>query len=185
MPVILEVSLQGQEKIARLMSKLDPKRDGVQWQRAALVDCGKLVQDIAARKKIKRSGRIGAKGRKSAPPLPNILTARHGGSGIVGSIRVNRGPLPSAVDVGSDLKYARVHELGGVFNIPRHRVNAHTRTVAFGRKVAPFSVGPFDRGPYRARFPKRPFLVPALDEAMPSFPDIFIRNIEKVLGART
>jgi phage gpG-like protein len=171
--VALEVSVAGQKKLARLMSRLDPKRHGEQWQRAALLRAALLVQRVAAQKKIKRGG--------EGKPLPHVLTSRTGT--LRRSIGVDRGPLPGAVDVGTALKYGGVHETGGVFGIPRHTVAAHARRMAFGRRVAAFNVGPFSRGPYSARFPKRPFLVPALEDIVPRLPDIFVEEIQKVLRA--
>jgi phage gpG-like protein len=159
--VALEVSVAGQKKLARLMSRLDPKRHGEQWQRAALLRAALLVQRVAAQKKIKRGG--------EGKPLPHVLTSRTGT--LRRSIGVDRGPLPGAVDVGTALKYGGVHETGGVFGIPRHTVAAHARR------------GPFSRGPYSARFPKRPFLVPALEDIVPRLPDIFVEEIQKVLRA--
>ncbi len=71
----------------------------------ALVEIGLRVQREAAQNQIIRGGPRGA------PPDPYKLTSRTGT--LRRSIRVNRGPLPTAVDVGSDLQYARIHELGG------------------------------------------------------------------------
>lgn len=177
MAVVLSATLEGQKEIARLMSKVDPKRDGARWQRAALLRAALLVQKIAAKEKIRRGGATKTGQRRA---LPNVLTSRTGT--LRRSIAVDRAPLPGAVDVGTALGYGAVHEIGGTFTIPRHQVDAHTRRIVFGRRVAPFNVGPYSRGPYSARYPKRPFLVPALEETIPKLPRIFVEEIQKVLG---
>lgn len=178
MPVVMGVSVQGDKALARLMSRVDPKRHGVQWQRAALLRAGFLLQKVAAQKKIRRGG---ATKKGASRPLLGVLTSRTGT--LRYSIGVDRGPLPRAVEVGSDLKYAGVHETGGTFGIRSHFVDEHTRTMAFGRRVGSFTIPRHFRMGHDARFPKRPYLVPALDEVIPDLPRIFVEEIEKVLGA--
>ena len=179
MAVALQVSIEGQKELQRLMARLDPKRQGVRWQRAALLRAGLLVQKTAAQKKIRRGG---ATRKGSSRPLLGVLTSRTGT--LRRSIRVDRGPLPGAIDIGTGLTYGGVHELGGVYGIGRHSVSAHTRNVVFGKRVAAFTVPRHSRGPYSARFPRRPFLAPALEEITPQLPSIFVKEIEKELGTR-
>jgi phage gpG-like protein len=102
MAVAMSVSLSGEKKLERLLRRVDPKRDGVRWQRAALVRSGLKVQSVAAEKKIERGG--------PGPPLPDRLTSRTGT--LRRSIRVDRGELPTAIEIGTDLVYGAVHELG-------------------------------------------------------------------------
>jgi len=49
---------------------------------------------------------------KNAPPLPDMLTSRRGGAGIVGSIAVDFSDMPEKAHVGSHLFYATLHEFG-------------------------------------------------------------------------
>lgn len=76
----------------------------------ALVEIGLRVQRQAATKEIAGGG-LQFVGARPAPALKDRLTSRTGS--LRRSIRVNRSGLPRHVDVGSDLVYARVHELGG------------------------------------------------------------------------
>jgi len=69
-----------------------------------LVELGLWIQSNAAREQIIRGG------PKGAPPDARQLTSRTGT--LRRSIRVDRQGLPKVVSVGSDLEYARPHELG-------------------------------------------------------------------------
>ena len=81
-----------------------------------LVKAAYLVLADAAANQIIRGGRFRGKGGKlgNTPPHPSRLTSRTGE--LRRSLSVNRGldrgGLPRYVDVGSDLVYAPVHELG-------------------------------------------------------------------------
>lgn len=172
MAVALQVSLEGQRELQRLMARLDPKRQGVRWQRAALLRAGLLVQKIATQKKIRRGG---ATRKGTSAPILGVLTSRTGT--LRRSIAVDRGPLPGAVEVGSALKYAGVHETGGVFQIPRH-------TRALGEAGRSGGVAVAVVKAHKAKFPKRPFLAPALEDVTPKLPSIFTKEIEKELGTR-
>lgn len=78
------------------------------------------TQDLAAHEFIIQGSRFfGPKGPRGgrgklvdARVDPHRLTSRRGGSGLVGSIAVDRGGTPHFVEVGSHLIYAPVHELG-------------------------------------------------------------------------
>lgn len=95
------------------------------------------------------------------------------------SIRVNRGGLPRFIEVGSDLGYAAVHEFGGRVRFSASRVKSHTRTVAFGRSVGPYTVPSYIRSAYSASYPKRAFLAPALAKIAPRMPEIMLREWDK------
>jgi phage gpG-like protein len=87
-----------------------------------LLQAAELVLTDAAQNQIIRGGRFraapgprGGKGKlRNTKPHPSKLTSRSGE--LRRSLSVNRGRdrsgLPRYVDVGSDLVYARVHELG-------------------------------------------------------------------------
>lgn len=155
MAVILEMTMAGDKRLQQMLRRLNPKLEGREWQREALIESGLLVQEIAAKKKIRGGGRFrgpagprGGRGKlQSRPSHPTMLTSRSGR--LVKSIRINRGPLPRAIEVGTDVKYAHVHEKGGRFG--------------------------------RARFPRRAFMAPGLHDASKQFSKIWVRNIEKVL----
>jgi len=165
MPVAMTVTVDGIEEMTRKLGKISPSANSA-WMSRALVKSALLVQKIAAEDKIKRGGK--------GPPLARILTSRTGT--LRRSIGVNRASLPFAVEVGTGLIYGAVHETGwsGTQHVP-----AHTRTVAFGRKVSPFRVNAFSR---HVRYQARPFLAPALDAGAPKFQDFFGAEIAKELA---
>jgi phage gpG-like protein len=156
MAVSLSLRVQGLDELQERLNRLSPKKNSA-WVARSLVKSALHTQKIAATKKIKRGGK--------GPPVARILTSRTGT--LRRSIRVNRSPLPWAIEVGTDLTYGAVHETGwsGTQRIP-----AHTRTVAFGRKVAPYRVGSYSR---RVDYPERPYLVPGLEEASKDFERFF------------
>jgi len=113
MPVALSIGIEGLDKLYDKLERIAPRRAGEAWVRRALVTSAMRVQEIAASEMIIRGGRIGAGRKKTdAPADPERLTSRTGR--LRGSIRVNRSPLPKAIDIGSDVAYAPVHELIGV-----------------------------------------------------------------------
>ena len=61
------------------------------------------------------------RGRGDASPLKTILSSRHGGSGLVGSISPDYSGLPNLASLGSDLPYAGVHEFGSLDGKTRAR----------------------------------------------------------------
>lgn len=60
--------------------------------------------------------------------------------------------------VGTNVEYAKVHELGGVFHIKEH---ARLQTQAFGRPIIPRLV---TVSAHNAAFPQRAFLLPSIQE---------------------
>lgn len=129
----------------------------------ALLQSAFLVQRIASTEKIRH-------GSRRSPPLPDKLTSRNAGAGLVGSIGVDRSRLPFVVTVGSALRYAPVHELGGVFRVPTHR-----RRTKSGKATSVRA--------HSATFPKRPFLAPALEDASKRFPDLFVAEVDRAVGS--
>ena len=108
MAVALRISVQGLDELHERLDRINPKKNTA-WVARALVKSALRVQEIAAKDKIKRGGK--------GPPVPGILTSRTGT--LRRSIRVNRSPLPWAVEIGTDLVYGAVHEHGGKFHPPR------------------------------------------------------------------
>ena len=108
MPVSMSISVRGVDELSQKLDRMSPKKNSA-WVARALVKAALETQKIAAKEKIKRGGK--------GPPVPHILTSRTGT--LRRSIRVNRASLPTAIEVGSDLIYAVVHELGGRFHPPR------------------------------------------------------------------
>ena len=123
MPAFIKTSVTGVKAFNKKLDRMNPQKNTSKLKRAPLKKAAKLVQKIASKEKIVRG-----RPRHSAP-LPDRLTSRHGGAGLVGSIRVNENPLPGAIEIGTDLDYGAIHEFG------------------------------------LGRFPKRPFLGPALKDA--------------------
>lgn len=101
MPVALRVSITGSEDVQRALRRISPSQN-TEILRRSLLKGALLVQRLAATKYIHPGGQ--------GPPLPDRVTSRTGT--LRRSIRVNRSPLPFAVEVGSDVVYAPVHELG-------------------------------------------------------------------------
>jgi phage gpG-like protein len=145
--IAVKVKATGVVKLQRMIRTISPKSNPA-WVRRALIAMANRVQAIATKEMIIPGGRVrvaGPKGGKGImtdkPAHPTKLTSRTGA--LRSSIRVNRGPLPHAIEVGSDLEYAAVHEEG------------------------------------LGRYPKRPFLQPALEKASPEFSDILSRELKR------
>lgn len=121
--------------------------------RRALLRSAFKVQEISTRQKIRAGGVVGTgKSRMNLPPLPDRLTSRTGT--LRRSIAVDRSALPFEVSIGSDLVYAAVHETGGL---------VHRRSGT-------------------ARYPARPFLGPALEDASAYFDDYLERELRAEAG---
>lgn len=105
MAVSTTFKVTGLKEFDKRLRKVDPERNP-KIPRRALDKAALLTQKIAAKEMI-----VTGRPRGSAP-LPNKLTNRHGGEGLVGSIAVNRSPLPKAIEIGTELVYGAVHEKG-------------------------------------------------------------------------
>lgn len=168
----LTVQLIGVERLQRVLAAMRAPAN----RRAlsgALTEAAMLTARIAATDKIIRGGRIGkGRSKRDAPADPKRLTSR---SGRLRASLAGRGyregldtsGLPRFIEVGTDVAYGPVHEFGGTVS---QSVRAHTRTTAFGRTTRPYQVAAFQRS---ARYPARPFLGPALEDAAKQFERIF------------
>ena len=86
------------------------------------------------------------------------------------TVNLMAGGGPESVD------YARVHELGDNRTIT---VKQHTRTMVFGKTVAPFSVGPYGR---KQNVRARPYLKPSRNEILRErVPAIFTEEIRETM----
>jgi len=132
------------------------------------------IQRNAVDKQIAAGG--GGKG-KQLKPLPRKLTGRTGR--LQGDIHIDKRPLPRGIEIGPDVKYGAVHEFGKRVVFGLAKVASHTRKVAFGKKVAPFTVPSYIRSGYSAKYPKRAFMAPALKAVSPRFPEIAVREWKK------
>jgi phage gpG-like protein len=110
MAVAMTINVRGIEAVRERLDRINPKTNSA-WVARALVNCALKTQEIAAFEKILPGG------GKSAP-VPGILTSRSGN--LRRQIRVNRSPLPWAIEVGTDLIYGAVHELGKHKRIPNY-----------------------------------------------------------------
>jgi hypothetical protein len=179
MAVTLSITVQGTDELRARLARINPKQNPA-WVSRSLERCAELTQVIAAKEKIIQGSRFrgpkgprGGKGKlRSAGVHPTKLTSRHGGAGIVGSIRVNKGPLPYAIEVGSDKAYAPVHEFGGTI-----RVGSYMRTIAHSTRSGGASVARVKS--HSRKYPPRPFLGPGLEKASKSFDRIFTRELAK------
>jgi hypothetical protein len=173
MAVNVRVSVSGLTELNKALRAISPQhrpkilRDG-------LLAIGLEIQRDATQNQIIRGG------GKNAPVNPHRITSRTGYGRR--SIRVNRKELPHAIEVGSDVGYMAVHEIGGTVRVPRHVVAAHTRRVAFGVRTKPFVVPEHFRGPYTVRYPARPWLKPAVEAVTPRMPLLFLSAWEKALS---
>lgn len=170
----LTVKIEGFRELERRLQKMNPKKTPVILKRG-LTRVALQIQKNAQKEQIKSGG--GGK-RNASAPLPNRLTSRTGTGRR--SIRVNRGPLPRAIEIGTDLRYMAAHERGGTFTRRSTRVAEHQRVFAFGRRVSSFTVPSHTRKAHSVKMPKRPFLIPAYRQVQPFIPIIFIREWETV-----
>jgi hypothetical protein len=100
----LRVSIVGTKELQRRLHKLNPainRRIMVKSLSEAAVD---ILADV---QKVQIVG-----GRGKALPLADRLTNRSGGRGLVGSMGIDRRPLPKAIEIGTHLTYGAVHEEG-------------------------------------------------------------------------
>jgi len=110
----LRVSVVGTKELKRKLEKLNP---GVNKRilRNSLIESALLIQRDAAKIQILAGG--GGKKGGMTPPHPTHLTSRTGT--LRRSIKVDRGPLPFAIEVGTDLEYGAAHEFGSAkLNLP-------------------------------------------------------------------
>jgi phage gpG-like protein len=125
MAVALSITVQGVEELRKRLDRLSPKKNPA-WVRRSLIDCAELTQKISAEEMIIRGGRFrgpkgprGGKGKMTdAAVHATKLTSRSGH--LRDMIRVNHSPLPWAIEVGTDLIYGAVHELGKHKRIPNY-----------------------------------------------------------------
>lgn len=165
------VTVRGDKEVRAALERLDLKDRPRVW-REILVGIGATIERIAKRENIIAGG-------KQAPAKDRI-TSRSG----IGrrSIRIRTDDLPRSVSVGSDRGYMAVHEFGGAVDVPSTTVRSHRRKVVFGKRVAPFDVGPYFRMGYVANFPKRPWLEPAIVRARGASDAIMLRALRKAIG---
>lgn len=129
----MSVRVEGLAVAQRHIGKASPKKNPGPIERA-LVRAALRVQEIATKEMIRSSGGKAVRG---------VLTSRT--RRLRRSIRLNRAPLPRAIEVGSTELYGLLHEFG------------------------------------LGRFPKRPFLGPALKRAAKDMERIFSQEIGKEL----
>jgi phage gpG-like protein len=178
-PVSLSMSVEGLDKLHDKLARISPRKNGSAWVRRALITCAERVQTIAAKEMIIQgsrfrgpAGKRGGKGKMmDAAVDARRLTSRHGGSGLVGSIRVNRSPLPMAIEVGSDKKYAAIHEEGGTINVTDKM-----------RRALHYKGMHLRKGTKKITMPKRPYLAPALEKASKEFTRIFAKELGRELA---
>ena len=169
--VAIRVSVSGIPELKAALERMNPS-ENKRIFRNGMIAAAVKIQEVSTLQKIKRGGK--------SPPLPRKLTSRTGT--LRRSIKVDRGPLPFAIEVGTDLGYGAVHEFGGRVSFPTSRVKEHQRNTAFGRKVATFTVPAHMRRAYVANYPPRPFMKPALDAVAPKFGKIFVDEWRKAAG---
>lgn len=152
MPLAIRFHVVPSTALADVLSRLQPPELHRALE-AGLVDSANRVVSIAKRKYLRgpRPGKLG------------VVTGS-----LLRSLRVDRRGLPFAVEIGSDLVYAPVHEFGATIR-PRKAEYLHfkTRDGAWVRTK-------------EVTIPARPFLQPALDDATPEFEQIFAKAIRRV-----
>jgi phage gpG-like protein len=103
----LRVSVVGSKELQRKLERMDPGRNK-RIMRNSLLESALLVQRDAAKNQILAGG--GGKKGGMTKAHPRYLTSRTGT--LRRSIKVDRGPLPFAIEVGTDLVYGALHEFG-------------------------------------------------------------------------
>lgn len=104
MGIKIEVTAPGIVRIRKVLDRLS--RTGMR----TILNRGLTHIILEMQSEVTSSGDFIRHGRGDAPALPDILTSRQGGAGLVGSIAPDYTKLPRAVSLGSDLAYAGVHE---------------------------------------------------------------------------
>jgi len=158
-PIKFSVSIVGSRELQLFLRKFSADIQG-SVRRDSLLEIAGRVQTLATTKYIKR-------GRGTAPPLPKVLSARKGT--LQSQIGIDIRRLPKSVSVGTPLVYGRVHEDGGPVLVP-----THSRTSKLGNS---FTV----RGHVKT-FPKRAYLVPALEDVTPKMAAITLKHIRRKTG---
>jgi len=97
----MRVTVTGVPELQRALERMNPG-ENKRILRNSLLSMAFEIQADAAKNQIHPGGK--------GPPLPDRLTSRTGT--LRRSIRVNRGPLPFAIEIGTDLTYGAVHEFG-------------------------------------------------------------------------
>jgi len=103
----MRVSVTGSKELRRALKKLDPG-ENFDILRKSLIKAADLIQEDAADVQILKGG--GGKRSGMTPPDPKHLTARIGN--LRRSIGPDLRPLPFAIEVGTELFYGKIHELG-------------------------------------------------------------------------
>ena len=103
----LRVSVVGMPALRRALDKMNP---GVNRKivRNSLIESALTIQRDAVKNQILSGG--GGKRSGMTKPHSTFLTSRTGT--LRRSIKVDRGPLPFAIEVGTDLVYGAAHEFG-------------------------------------------------------------------------
>ena len=178
MAVQLGVRVVGVRNVVETLERMSPKQNRA-WVGDALKECGAEVQGLARRLYITRGGRSrgprgprGGRGKLTdAPADRRRITSRTGR--LRDSIRVGLRRSSQEVSIGSDVVYARVHELGtGAAGI---RISPKMRRLLHAKGITPRKTTRY------VRIPKRPYLAPALRDASRRFQRIFIDAWERAL----
>lgn len=106
MPVQLRVRIVGSKALTKALDKMNPGLNK-KILRDSLIEAALAIQKDAAGNQILRGG--GGK-RNARPAVAGQLTSRKGT--LRRSIKVDRGPLPFAIESGTDLIYGPLHEFG-------------------------------------------------------------------------
>ena len=102
MPVAARIEVTGDKEFARVLARINPRKNP-KFVTRALQKAAFLVQKLAAEEKIKRSGP-----KDVVDPIQ--VTSRTGT--LRRSISVDSAGTPHFITIGSNLIYAGVHELG-------------------------------------------------------------------------
>ncbi len=105
MPVQLRVRIVGTKALTKALDKMNPGLNK-KILRDSLIEAALGIQKEAAATILPGGG-----GKRNArPPVADRLISRTGT--LRRSIKVDRGPLPFAIEAGTDLVYGAVHEFG-------------------------------------------------------------------------
>lgn len=103
----MRVTVTGIPELKAALERMNPGRNKV------IMRNGMITAALEIQKNATGQIRKGGGGKKNPkPPVPHQLTSRTGT--LRRSIRVNHGPLPFAIETGTDLTYGAVHEFHSI-----------------------------------------------------------------------
>jgi phage gpG-like protein len=83
--------------------------------------------------------------------------------------------------VGTNVEYARIHEIGGLLEV-RAKIQQRRRAVGLGKRPKKFYPGSWPVRAYSANYTQRAFLAPALDTSRDDIRERLDNAVRKAIG---